>query len=51
MVVVKFKRRIRQSGGSAAIVIPPEILRALKWKLGDIVELYSEDQKLVVKKA
>lgn len=50
MVLVKFKRTIRQSGGSAAIAIPREILDALGWKVGDVVELYAEEQKLTVKK-
>ena len=51
LVVVKFRRTIRRSGGSAAIAIPPEVLNALNWKIGDLVELYAEEQKLVVKKA
>jgi antitoxin component of MazEF toxin-antitoxin module len=51
MVVVRFKRTIRQSGGSAAIAIPPEILVALSWKVGDTVELYADEQKMVITKA
>ena len=51
MVTVKFRRTIRQSGGSAAIAIPPEILAALSWKVGDPVELYAEEQKLIVRKS
>jgi len=51
MVVVRFRRTIRRSGGSSAIAIPQEILGALGWKVGDIVELYAEEQKLTVKKA
>jgi len=50
MVVVRFRRTIRRSGGSAAIAIPPEVLEALNWKVGEVVELYPEEQKLVVKK-
>jgi len=50
MVLVRFKRIIRKSGGSAAIVIPPEVLNALEWKIGDIVEVYAEEQKIIVKK-
>jgi len=50
MVLVRFRRTIRKSGGSAAIVIPPEVLNALEWKIGDIVEVYAEEQKIVVKK-
>jgi antitoxin component of MazEF toxin-antitoxin module len=41
---------IRQSGGSAAIAIPPEILRALNWKVGDTVELYADEQRLILRK-
>jgi len=51
MVVVRFRRTLRQSGGSAAIAIPPEILNALNWKVGDVVELYADEQKLILKKA
>jgi antitoxin component of MazEF toxin-antitoxin module len=51
MAVVRFKRTIRKSGGSAAIAIPPELLNALNWKIGHVVELYAEEQKLIVKKA
>lgn len=51
MALVRFKRTIRQSGGSAAVAIPPEILHALTWKIGDVVELYAEEQKLVIRKA
>ncbi len=50
MVIVRFRRTIRQSGGSAAIAIPPEILNALNWKVGDVVELYADEQKVVLKK-
>jgi antitoxin component of MazEF toxin-antitoxin module len=50
MVLVRFKRTIRKSGGSAAIAIPPEVLNALEWKIGDIVEVYAEEQKIIVKK-
>jgi antitoxin component of MazEF toxin-antitoxin module len=51
MVLVRFKRTIRQSGGSAAVAIPPEVLNALGWKVGDTVELYADEQKLILKKA
>lgn len=50
MVLVRFKRTIRRSGGSSAIAVPPEIMAALNWKVGDVVELYAEEQKLIVKK-
>jgi antitoxin component of MazEF toxin-antitoxin module len=51
MVIVKFTRTIRQSGGSAAVAIPPEILNALSWKIGDVVELYADEQKLIIRRA
>jgi antitoxin component of MazEF toxin-antitoxin module len=41
---------IRQSGGSAAVAIPPELLNALNWKIGDAVELFAEEQRLILKK-
>jgi len=50
MAVVKFKRKIRQSGGSASIVIPQEILVALKWKIGDTIDLYTGQQEMIVRK-
>jgi antitoxin component of MazEF toxin-antitoxin module len=50
LAVVKFKRTIRKSGGSAAIAIPPEVLDALGWKIGDIVEIYAEEQNVIIKK-
>ena len=50
MAVVKFKRTIRKSGGSAAIAIPPEVLDALGWKIGDTVEIYAEEQNVIIKK-
>ncbi|MGA2681879.1 MAG: AbrB/MazE/SpoVT family DNA-binding domain-containing protein [Candidatus Bathyarchaeia archaeon] len=50
MAIVKFNRTIRQSGGSAAIAVPPELLNALNWKIGDPVELYADEQKLIIKK-
>lgn len=50
MAIVKFNRTIRQSGGSASIAIPPELLNALNWKIGDRVELYVDEPKLIIKK-
>lgn len=50
MTVVKFNRTIRQSGGSAAIAVPPELLTALNWKIGENVELYADEEKLVIRK-
>jgi len=51
MAIVRFIRKIRESGGSAAIVIPPEILKALGWLLGDEIELHIEDGKLIIEKS
>jgi antitoxin component of MazEF toxin-antitoxin module len=50
VATVKFKRTIRKSGGSAAVALPPEILEAMGWKIGDSVEVYAEENKIVVKK-
>jgi antitoxin component of MazEF toxin-antitoxin module len=50
MAIVKFKRTIRKSGGSAAIALPPEILEAMGWKVGESVEVYAEESKVIVKK-
>ena len=50
MAIIKFQRTIRRSGGSAAIAVPPEILNALNWKIGDLVEMYANEEKLIVKK-
>lgn len=50
MVTVRFERIIRKSGGSSSIAIPPEVLNALGWKVGDPVEVYAEEQKIVIKK-
>ena len=51
MTIVKFKRHIRMSGRSAAVSIPPELLDALGLKIGDAVELFIEDEKLVLKRS
>ena len=50
-MAVKFKRKIRRSGGTNAITVPKEILDALNWKLGDDVEVFIEGSRLVVEKA
>lgn len=51
VAVVKFKRKIRQSGGTSAITVPEELLEALNWKLGDEVNIFIEEERLVVEKA
>ena len=48
MPLIKFERTIRRSGGSAAVAIPPEMLKALNWKIGNTVEMYIENQTLVI---
>lgn len=48
MKIIKFIRAIRKSGTSLAINIPPEIIKLLKLKKGDIVEV--EIMKLEEKK-
>ena len=51
VAVVKFKRKIRKSGGTSAITVPEELLEALNWKLGDTVNTFIEEDRLVVEKA
>jgi antitoxin component of MazEF toxin-antitoxin module len=50
MSAIKFKRQIRKSGGSASIALPPEILEALGWQIGDKVELWVENGSVVIGK-
>jgi antitoxin component of MazEF toxin-antitoxin module len=50
VTVVKFNRSIRKSGGSAAIAVPTELMKALNWKIGENVELFADEEKLVIKK-
>ena len=50
MPIIKFDREIRQSGGSAAITIPKEILQTLNWKIGDKVQLYMDDHRIIIEK-
>jgi len=47
---VRFRRKVRRSGGSAAVVIPPEILEALRWKIGDTVIIYIEGSRLIIER-
>jgi antitoxin component of MazEF toxin-antitoxin module len=51
MTVVKFNRTIRQSGRSAAVAVPPELMNALNWKIGENVEIFADEEKLVIKKS
>jgi antitoxin component of MazEF toxin-antitoxin module len=47
---VRFRRKIRRSGGSAAVVIPPEVLEALGWRIGDTVTIYIEGSRLAIER-
>jgi antitoxin component of MazEF toxin-antitoxin module len=38
------------SGGSSAITLSPEVLYALKWEIGEVVEVYKEEQKTIIKR-
>lgn len=51
MAIVIFKRKIRKSGGSASIAIPPEVLEALQWKIGDAIELFPTGQEMIIRKS
>jgi len=48
---VKFKYKIRKSGGTSAITVPEELLGALNWKLGDNVIIFIDGVRLIVEKA
>jgi len=48
---IRFRRKIRQSGGSSAIVIPPEILEHLDWKIGDQIEIYTDNGRIIIEKS
>ena len=50
MSTIKFKRQIRKSGGSASIALPPEIIEALGWQIGDKVELLVENGSVIIRK-
>jgi len=50
MTAIKFKRLIRRGGGSANVALPPEIIQALGWKIGDTVEIWAENGSVIVKK-
>ncbi len=50
--VVKFERKIRQSGGSAGVTIPDELLKAAGLQIGDTVTLCVDDNhRIMVEKA
>jgi antitoxin component of MazEF toxin-antitoxin module len=50
--VVKFERKIRQSGGSAAVTIPDELLKAVGLQKGDKVTLcLNDNHQIIIEKA
>ena len=50
--VVKFERKIRQSGGSAGVTIPDELLKATGLQIGDNVTLsINDNHQIVIEKA
>jgi len=50
--LIRFQRKIRQSGGSLGITIPDEILKAADLKKGDPVNIYlNEKRQIIVEKA
>lgn len=50
MVQIKFRRRVRKVGGSYMVAVPQEILEALKLKENDEVEIFIENDRIVIKK-
>ena len=46
--IIKFERKIRSSGRSAVIVVPPDIMRSLDWDIGDVVKLSVTPEKAVL---
>lgn len=50
MSTIRFKRQIRKSGGSASIALPPEMIEALGWQIGDKVELWIENGSVLIRK-
>jgi antitoxin component of MazEF toxin-antitoxin module len=50
--LVRFRRRIRQSGGSLGVTIPDELLKAAELVKGDMVQVYVNDKRqIIVEKA
>lgn len=46
-----FERKLRTSGGTAAVSIPPNIVKNIGWKLGDdlILEVYLQTRMIIVR--
>ncbi len=45
---VIFKRKVMKSGNSLYVCIPEEIIKQLKIKKGDIVNIELEDKKVII---
>jgi len=50
MPEVRFKRRLWKSGGSTGLALPATLLEALGLKDGDFVDIFLQDNKIMVKK-
>jgi AbrB family looped-hinge helix DNA binding protein len=48
---VKFKLSVMQVGSSLRITIPKEVAEYLKLKKGDMVDLWCDNQHVIVEKA
>jgi antitoxin component of MazEF toxin-antitoxin module len=49
--IIKFNRTIRKSGRSAMIAIPPDVIRSLKWNIGDDVKIsVTPDRAILIEK-
>jgi len=46
-----FERKLRTSGGTAAVSIPPNIVKNIGWELGDdlILEVYLQTRMIIVR--
>lgn len=51
MSIIKFDRTIRRSGRSSVVAIPPELMKALSWTVGDQVQLSATDKGILIEKA
>ena len=51
MTKVKFKRKITDSSGSLRIVIPPALAETLALKAGDVIELWVENDKILISRS
>ena len=47
---VHFKRKLRKTGQSFAVTIPPELLEALGWEESDTLQLSITDTCILIKK-